>query len=155
MTPPFLLDPLPLPQPGARGRRVLNTDLPGALANTCRPCWPLIPPPPQPHTLPQALEAGGAEGLPNSDLPGALKDKREALGHYIGAKDFTDGVPPGALGPCEPGRTMNFEEKRKLSAHLASLPGEKMQRVVDIVEAAAPVGWRGGLGSEWGLEEAA
>jgi hypothetical protein len=72
------------------------------------------------------------------------------LGHYIGARDFNEGLPPGALGPCEPGRGMNFEEKRKLSAHLASLPGEKMHRVVDIVEAGVQVG-RGGVGGmRWG-----
>ncbi|GBF95611.1 hypothetical protein Rsub_08593 [Raphidocelis subcapitata] len=85
----------------------------------------------------QALE-GNADGLPNSDLSRQLKEKRDALGHFIAARDFQEGLPPGALGPCEPGRSMSFEERRKLSAHLASLPGEKMERVVDIVEAGAP-----------------
>jgi hypothetical protein len=86
----------------------------------------------------QALE-GNADGLPNSDLSRQLKEKRDALGHFIAAHDFQEGLPPGTLGPCEPGRSMSFEEKRKLSAHLTSLPGEKMQRVVDIMEAGVPV----------------
>ncbi|KAI8463857.1 MAG: hypothetical protein J3K34DRAFT_388846 [Monoraphidium minutum] len=85
----------------------------------------------------EALQ-GNIEGLPNSDLSLKLKEKRDALGHFIAARDFNDGLPPGALGPVDAGRGMNFEEKRKLSAHLASLPGEKMQRVVDIVEAGMP-----------------
>jgi hypothetical protein len=70
------------------------------------------------------------------------------LGHYIAARDFNEGVPPGSLGPFDPARGMNFEEKRKLSAHLASLPGEKMQRVVDIVEAGLQVSSGAGRSGE-------
>ena len=91
------------------------------------------------HHPVQALQGNLEGALPNSDLPRQLKDRRDMLGHYIAVKDYNDGVPPGALGPIELGRGMNFEEKRKLSAHLASLPGEKMQRVVDIVEAGMQV----------------
>jgi hypothetical protein len=29
---------------------------------------------------------------------------------------------------------MTFEEKRKLSAHIASVPGEKLSAVLDIIE---------------------
>jgi hypothetical protein len=88
-----------------------------------------------------ALEggAGGLDAIPSSDLPRQLKDKREMLGHYIAAKDHADRAPPGALGPCEPGRAMTFEEKRKLSAFLTNLPADQLDRVVAIVDAAVPV----------------
>lgn len=77
--------------------------------------------------------------MPSQDLPAQLKQKRDMLGHYIAAKDYTDGMPPGSLGPCEPGREMAFEERRRLSAHLTNLPDDKLQRIVDIIEAALPV----------------
>lgn len=44
-----------------------------------------------------------------------------------------DNVPPGSLGDLAPDRDMTFEEKRKLSAHMASIPGEKLAAVLDIV----------------------
>lgn len=44
-----------------------------------------------------------------------------------------DNLPPGSLGDLAPDRGMTFEEKRKLSAHMASIPGEKLAAVLDIV----------------------
>jgi hypothetical protein len=45
-----------------------------------------------------------------------------------------ESLPPGALGELAPDRDMTFEEKRKLSAHIASVPGEKLSSVLDIIE---------------------
>lgn len=86
-----------------------------------------------------ALRGDNLDSMPSLDLPKQLKDKREMLGHYIAAHDYLLKVPPGALGPCEPSREMGFEERRKLSALLTNLPGDKLQAVMDVVEAAAPV----------------
>lgn len=44
-----------------------------------------------------------------------------------------DHLPPGSLGDLAPDRAMSFEERRKLSAHMASIPGEKLGAVLDIV----------------------
>jgi len=72
------------------------------------------------------------------------------LGHYIAAHDYNSGAPAGALGPCEPARAMHFEERRKLSAHLTNLPNEKLQGVIEIVEAGVAVSARvGGLEGSW------
>lgn len=53
-----------------------------------------------------------------------------------------DNLPPGSLGDLAPDRDMTFEEKRKLSAHMASLPGEKLVAVLDIIsEGEVRQGW--------------
>lgn len=66
-----------------------------------------------------------------------------------------DNLPPGSLGDLAPDREMTFEEKRKLSAHMASIPGEKLVAVLDIIqEGEVRVGgwglgrgaWSGGMG---------
>lgn len=62
-----------------------------------------------------------------------MKSVRNQLGEYIAAKDHLDGIPPGTLTALEPDREMSFEEKRKLSAHLSTLPGEKLAPVLDII----------------------
>jgi hypothetical protein len=60
-----------------------------------------------------------------------------------------DNLPPGSLGDLVPERDMTFEEKRKLSAHMASLPGEKLVHVLDIIS-EAEVSWRAAHGSIFG-----
>lgn len=50
------------------------------------------------------------------------------------ATPLQDQLPPGSLGDLAPDRDMTFEEKRKLSAHMASLPGEKLVAVLDIIQ---------------------
>lgn len=56
-----------------------------------------------------------------------------------------DNLPPGSLGDLAPDRDMTFEEKRKLSAHMASIPGEKLVAVLDIIQ-EGEVRQRGGGG---------
>lgn len=77
--------------------------------------------------------AGGGSIDPAGDLVQQLQSRRNMLGDLIAARDVQDGLAPGALGLLDPDRDMTFEEKRKLSAHLASLPGEKLAPVLDIL----------------------
>jgi hypothetical protein len=67
-------------------------------------------------------------------LADKLRNGRELLGTYMASRELREGRQPGYLGPMSPDRDMTFEEKRKLSAMLVSLPGEKMDRVLQILQ---------------------
>ncbi|KAF6252831.1 hypothetical protein COO60DRAFT_494155 [Scenedesmus sp. NREL 46B-D3] len=79
-------------------------------------------------------ERGPEDGAGDDDLVTQLRSRRNMLGDLIAAKDLQESLPPGALGELAPDRDMTFEEKRKLSAHIASVPGERLSAVLDIVE---------------------
>ncbi|WIA23105.1 hypothetical protein OEZ85_001443 [Tetradesmus obliquus] len=81
-------------------------------------------------------ERGPEDGAGDDDLVTQLRSRRNMLGDLIAAKDLQESLPPGALGELAPDRDMTFEEKRKLSAHIASVPGEKLAAVLDIIEEA-------------------
>jgi hypothetical protein len=119
-------------------KRTVRPSRPGAtharaLSHAPRRLRPRRPPP-------QALGQGNLDSMPSSDLPRQLKDKREMLGHYIACHDYNARMAPGSLGPCEPGREMTFEERRRLSAHLTQLPADRLQAVLDLLEQLLPVG---------------
>jgi hypothetical protein len=76
----------------------------------------------------------GEQEITDDTVLHQLRYSREQLGSYIAAKDLQEGAAPGQLGPCEPHRDMTFEEKRKLSAYISSLNGEKLERILLIVQ---------------------
>ncbi len=80
------------------------------------------------------------------DTPARMEDMRHQLSSYIAAADQKQGAAaaPNTAGAGAGGlRPMSFEEKRKLSAHLSSLPGEKVPRVIEILHEARMVGGSG------------
>ena len=85
---------------------------------------------------PQTFAERGPEGTGggDDDLVSNMRRRRNMLADLIAAKDVQESLPPGSLGVLAPERDMSFEEKRKLSAHMASLPGEKLAAVLDIIE---------------------
>ena len=76
----------------------------------------------------------GEQEITDDTVLHQLRYSREQLGSYIAAKDLQEGAAPGQLGPCEPHRDMTFEEKRKLSAYISSLNGEKLEKILLIVQ---------------------
>jgi hypothetical protein len=85
-------------------------------------------------------------------LADKLRNGRELLGTYMASRELKEGRQPGYLGPMSPDRDMTFEEKRKLSAMLVSLPGEKMDRVLEILQQHQVGGcdrWVGGWVGGW------
>lgn len=97
------------------------------------------PLPPALRSLPPQLMAGDAAQLPDDSLPLQMAELRNQLGEHIAATDHAAGVAPGAVFACEPHRDMSFEEKRKLSAYLSALPGEKGVAILDIIRESMEV----------------
>ena len=91
---------------------------PRAMSCACQPLW----------QIPCLLQE--AEGRPvGPDQAAAMEDMDRELRELTERIDFNTQRHPGPPG----GRDMTFEEKRRLSIGLGNLPGDKVERVLEII----------------------